>query len=512
MKFNFIKADNNQVKNHEGEVAYKTSAELELYTSVVTASLSNNFYESADDRLKRIIRLIGEVSPHFVAKLAIYTRENMHLRSVPLVLLAELSKVHFGDSLVSKTTSRVIQRADEITELLAYYQLANSREGEKKLNKLSKQIQKGVAVAFNKFDEYQFAKYNRKTEVTFKDALFLTHPKAISSEQQALFDKIVTDDLEVPYTWEVELSKIVQTQFASEEGRKAAVTQKWEELIASNRLGYMALLRNLRNILQAEVGAEAIEKVASRLADPHEVRRSKQLPFRFLAAYNELRGLKLNYLSVIIDALEEAIMSSAANIVGFDLQTRVLIAADVSGSMYTPVGGRSKIRCYDVGLTLSMLLAAKSKNVVTGIFGDRWQEVSLSTRGGILSNVQELNRMEGQVGYSTNAYRVIDAMIAEGRVMDKVLFFTDLQLWDSRAGGSSLKASWTKYKREVAPQAKLYLFDLVGYGNTPLSVERDDVFLLAGWSDKVFDILSAIEAGGNALTEIEQITLTSAAG
>ncbi|MEO1052394.1 MAG: TROVE domain-containing protein [Bacteroidota bacterium] len=506
MKFNFSNKTKYTTTNHQVEVAYKTSAELELYTSVVTASLSNTLYEKCNDKLNRIIELIGKVDPVFVAKLAIYAREQMYLRSVPLVLLAELSKIHCGNGLVGKTTARVIQRADEITELLAYYQLANARSGDKKLNRLSKQIQRGLASAFNKFDEYQFAKYNRKAEVTLKDALFLSHPKATSEDQQVLFNKIAKDELQVPYTWEVELSELGKIKFESEKERKTAVRAKWEELIGSGRLGYMALMRNLRNILQAEVKGSAIEKVVKTLADPKEVKRSKQLPFRFLAAYNELQPMRVNYISMVLNALEKAIQASADNISGFDLNTQVLIASDVSGSMFGGVGGKSKIRCYDIGLVLSMLLSNRSENVITGIFGDRWKEVNLP-KDNILSNVQHLKRIEGSVGYSTNGYTVIDRMIEERRVMDKVMFFTDLQLWDSRYGGNTLQKSWNRYRREVAPNAKLYLFDLMGYGNTPLRVERGDVNLIAGWSDKIFDVLTAIEEGGNALTQIDQIEI-----
>ena len=506
MKFNILTKTTSKVLNHAGEVAFQTTPEMELYSAVVTASLSNKFYEKGSDRLKRIIRLIEKVDPVFVAKLAIYARDKMNLRSIPLVLVTELSKRHNGDSLVKNTTSRVIKRADEITELLAYYQLSNARNGDKKLHKMSKQIQKGIASAFNKFDEYQFAKYNRKTDISFKDALFLTHPKAVNDTQQNLFDKIVTGNLETPYTWEVELSELGQQDFTTKAAKAKAVRSKWEELIKSGRLGYMALMRNLRNILEAEVEATAIRIVLDRLSDPEEVRKSKQFPFRYLAAYNELVGLRLNYVSAVLKALEKAIKASAENISGFNLETRVLLAADVSGSMYTPVSQKSKIRCYDIGLVLSMLLANRSENVVTGIFGDSWREVS-HTGSDILSNVKRLNRMEGSVGYSTNGYRVIESLINSRRVMDKVMMFTDLQLWDSRNGGNNLKGSWKNYKKKVAPNAKLYLFDLVGYGQTPLSIQRDDVHLIAGWSDKIFDILEAIENGSDAVAEIRKIEI-----
>jgi hypothetical protein len=280
-------------------------------------------------------KLIAVNDKEFVAKLAVYVREKMYLRSVPLVLTVELAKQASGESVVGKLANRVVQRADEITELLAYYAMANERKNVKKLNKLSKQLQKGLAEAFNKFDEYQFAKYNRDAEVKLKDALFLVHPKAKDEAQQVLFDKIVKDELAVPYTWEVELSVLGQQKFDTKELKQEAVRAKWEELIFSNKLGYMATLRNLRNILEAEVSKEALNKVCEYLGDAKAVAKSKQLPFRFLAAYRELKQLNNGRAGKVLDALEQAVLQSAANIAGYDENTKVVIAADVSGSMQT---------------------------------------------------------------------------------------------------------------------------------------------------------------------------------
>jgi hypothetical protein len=95
---------------------------------------------------------------------------------VPLVLCVELVQLHRGDSLVSRLVARVVQRPDEITELLAFYALANARSGNKVLNRLSKKLQKGLALSFNRFDGYQLAKYDRDGAVRLRDALFLVHP------------------------------------------------------------------------------------------------------------------------------------------------------------------------------------------------------------------------------------------------------------------------------------------------------------------------------------------------
>ncbi len=505
MKFNTLTRKQGVIKNHEGATAYRMTPQTELYTAVVTAGLSPTFYEKESKRLARIRALIGKCDPEFVAKLAVYTRTEMYLRSVPLVLVVELARQTAGSSLVSKAVNGVVQRADEITELLAYYQLSNGRTDTKKLNRLSKQIQKGLKMAFNKFDEYQFAKYNRAGQVTLKDALFLVHPKAKDEAQQALFNKIVADALETPYTWETELSALGTMGFADEQEKQTAFTQKWEELIESKKLGYMALMRNLRNIMKSKVSAEHIKLVCDRLSDERAIARAKQLPFRFLAAYREVKKMDTWYVNDVLNALEKAAMHSASNISGFGRNTKVVIACDVSGSMQMPVSRKSKVLLYDVGLMLGMLLQSQCRKVISGMFGNRWKVIQLPQQS-ILANVDEYYRREGEVGYATNGYKVIVDLIRRQEVVDKVMLFTDTQMWDSSHSNNSFERSWSQYKR-LAPNAKLYLFDLAGYGQMPLRIQRNDVHLIAGWSNKVFDILAALDGMGSAIEQIMAMEL-----
>lgn len=506
MKFNFaFKSKAKETVNYEGAKAFVLTPQLELYTAVATAGLSEQFYEKQSDKLIRLRELIAKNDPAFVAKLAIYAREQMYLRSIPLVLAVELAKSQSGNTVVGQLTNRVLQRADEITQLLAYYAIANERNDVKKLNKLSKQLQKGLAAAFNKFDEFQFAKYNRDAAVKLKDALFLVHPKATDEAQQALFDKIAKDELQVPYTWETELSALGQLKYDSAELKRAAVKAKWEELIDSGKVGYMAMLRNLRNIMEAEVSKEALKEVCAYIANEKAVANSKQLPFRFLSAYRELKGINNGRVGLLLDALEQAVLYSAKNIAGFDDDTKVVIAADVSGSMQKPVSAKSKVLLYDIGLMLAMLLKSRCDNAITGMFGDTWKMITVPNKN-ILANVQEFYRREGEVGYSTNGYLVVEDLLRKNKVVDKVMLFTDCQLWNSNNNGESIANMWKQYKK-IAPAAKLYLFDLAGYGNTPLNVQRDDVYLIAGWSDKIFNVLSAIEDGSDAVKLIDAITV-----
>ncbi|MEO0895544.1 MAG: TROVE domain-containing protein [Bacteroidota bacterium] len=507
MKFNYTRKGKNITKNHEMALAYELRDKMKLYTASVTTLLGDSFYEKEDVRLKRIrdlVRSLAKSNPLFVAKLAAYTRNKMYLRTVPLVLMAELAKVHNGDDLVRRGLNKVIQRPDEITEILAYYQMINPSEGTKKLGKLSKQVQKGIADAFNKFDEYQFAKYDRKTAVSLKDALFLTHPKAINETQQEIFDKIVQGKLSVPYTWETELSKVGQEEFSTEAAKKAAFREKWEELIFSEKLGYMALLRNLRNLLEYKISKEGIQKAAKLLADPIRVRKSRQLPFRFYSAYQEVEKHTSGLAPIFLEALEEAMKASIENLKGFDIDTRLLIASDVSGSMMQPISLRSKVHMIEIGLLLSSIMRSRSAQVINGIFGETYKIVQLPKKG-IMSNVQRMRKMN--VGYSTNGYLILKDLIERKVVVERILVFTDCQLWNSTTySNETMAAYWSAYK-EISPKAKIYLFDLAGYGTAPLDIIRQDVYLISGWSEKIFDVLESLEQAEKTLKMIEQIEI-----
>ena len=497
----------NTTVNHEGAVAYKIGDELELYSLVCTFGLTNKFYETATDQMNRLRSLIGKVSPEFVAKLAIYAREKMYLRTVPVVMAVELAKVHQGDNTVSRMVKRIVQRVDEITELLGYYSISNKRKGTKKLGKVSNQLKKGIKDIFesDKFNEYHYGKYNRKTDVRVRDALFLTHPKPQSKEQKVLFDKITTDTLAVPYTWETELSEAGQAD-------SPATTKKavWEKLIDSEKVGYMALLRNLRNIIQAEVSQAHFDKVCNRIGDAEQVARSKQLPFRFLSAYRMLvgmgerfwgdtikvpEGLNQMYVNQVVEALELAMVASAQNLPDFG---NSVFATDVSGSMMHSVSPRSVVELYDVGSVLCMMAYMRSNHSVSGMFGNSW-EVFDFPKDNILRNANEIRKIEGRVGYSTNGYKVIEWANNQKMDFDNFYIFTDCQLY-----GGSITKEWQKYKARN-PNAKLYLFDLGGYGTTPLNIKSNDVYLISGWSDKIFQVLDNISKGGSAVDAVNQV-------
>lgn len=484
--------------NRQGAPAYSMGTEMELYSAAVTSLLGGDYYESADGRLERLRKLVAAADPQFTARLAVYARQKMNLRSMPLVLVTELARKHNGDDLVSRAVDGVVQRADEITELLSYYAVANERKDRKKLGKLSKQLRVGLRKAFNRFSEYAFAKYDREGAITLKDALFVVNPKAKDERQAEIFKGIIDGTLSTPDTWEVGLSA---------GGKKTPEEKKavWEGLIERDALGYMAAMRNLRNLLEAGVSTESLTKVLKKIADPAEVVKSKQFPFRFLSAYREIKEIQDGRAGLVMQALEDAILASVANVAGFGPETAVTVACDVSGSMQNPVSPKSKVMNFDIGLCLGMLLRSRCKDVEVGMFGDTWKVIG-TTPGGILANVEEFYRREGEVGYSTNGHAVVDDLVRRRAVKDKVVMFTDCQMWDSDyTGGATLQNSWNKYKK-IAPDARLYLFDLSGQGTTTVGL-GGDVSLIAGWSNSIFEMLEAIENGSKAVEEIRKLEI-----
>ncbi|MED1623924.1 TROVE domain-containing protein [Bacillus pseudomycoides] len=268
-KFNHSSQGSRQTYTKEGGTAYKMYDKDKLVTMVLTSFFNEpKFYGDNSEELVTIAKQIMDRDPKFVASLAVYAREVFYMRSVTHVLAVELANHPEGRKYARQTVSRIAQRPDDVTEIMAYQLGVYGRK-----NPIPNSLKKGLADAFSTFDEYQLAKYNRTgKDVTLKDVFRLVSPSAKKgTERYELYKRLLENTLQVPYTWETQLSQ---------KGNKKEV---WEELIDSGKVGYMALLRNLRNIVNS--GASNIDTVYNILRDPERVKKSKQLPFRFFSAY-----------------------------------------------------------------------------------------------------------------------------------------------------------------------------------------------------------------------------------
>ena len=191
----------------------------------------------------------------------------MKLRHAPLLVVREMARHATHRGLVADTLVRVIQRPDEMTELLAiYWADALGPMQQRKRQPISAQIKKGLARAVTKFDAYQLAKYDRDGAVRIRDVLFLVHAKPKDAEQEKVWKQLVDGKLSAPDTWEVSLST---------GGDKR---ETFERLIAEKKLGGLALLRNLRLMQKAEVPRETIAGAIEAM------RVDRILPYRFITA------------------------------------------------------------------------------------------------------------------------------------------------------------------------------------------------------------------------------------
>ena len=287
---------------HEGAQARRLGAAETLRRSVMACLLwEDQFYEDGEGIAERISELASKVPIATLASLAIEAREQMHLRHVPLLLCKLLAKHHAGSHSVGDTIRRVIQRADELAEFLTIY-------WREKRCPLSAQVKRGLASAFTKFNAYELAKYNRPGAVKLRDVLFLCHAKPKDKAQEATWKQLIEGKLPTPDTWEVELS-------AGKDKRET-----FTRLLQEGKLGYLALLRNLRNMETAGVDHALVSQaILARKGSADRV-----LPFRFIAAAKAAPCFE--------DALDQAMTANLAQAPRLPGKTVVII--DVSGSMY----------------------------------------------------------------------------------------------------------------------------------------------------------------------------------
>jgi len=316
----------------EGALASRISPELQLRRSVMACLLwEDNFYVDGQKVGDRIASLVQDVAPEKVAQIAIEAREQQKLRHAPLWVVRAMAKSNKHKAHVSCVLPIVIQRADELSEFLSLY-------WKDKKQPISKQVKKGLARAFIKFDEYGLAKYNRNNDIKLRDVLFLCHAKPQNAKQAALWKKLINDELTTPDTWEVELST----------GKGENKKESWERLLTENKLGALALLRNLRNMEQTGVSDTLIRK-ALRECNPVKV-----LPFRFITA--------AKYAPKYEPELEQLMFKSCAALPR--LKGKTIIAVDVSGSMQGRLSSQSELNRMDTAISLAMLLRELCEEVV----------------------------------------------------------------------------------------------------------------------------------------------------
>ena len=414
-----------RVRTHEGAPA-QTGTVLQQLRRAVTSCLlwEDTFYESGEDIATRIHTLANQCDAGFVADLAVEVRQKHGLRHAPLwLILSLLPRKDLSGKAKADAITNVISRCDELTEVIAMYWASSAHNGKEGV--LPNALKRGVAGAFAKFDEYQFGKYRGEGKaVTLRDAMFLTHPEPQDEARAELYKRLANDELKTPDTWEVGLS--------TGGDKKETFTR----LLREGKLGYLATLRNIRNMVDAGVH---VPLIVERLESPKG--RKGVLPFQFISAALMVPGFEQTLDNAMIASLEEMEMFPG----------RTCILVDTSASMGSPVSQRSILRAVDAAAGMAIMTRELCDNVKVYAWSSTCKEVP-ARRGMALRDAI----VNTDVGHATYGNEAVQRAVKDGP-WDRCIMVTDMQM-------HTRLQSWPEIAHKYIVNVRSYQ-NGVGYGN-----------------------------------------------
>lgn len=491
--------------NHGGKSAFARDTKSELFLLAVSNFVGQDtFYESAknrDDRFASLCRTVAISDEAWFLSFVKWLRNDAFMRSASIVAAAEGSKALWESGRLNGTPRALVAasmaRADEPGEFLAYW---SSKYGKN----FPYFVKKGVADAANRlYNEYSLLKYDTESKgFRFGDVLQLTHPKAKNAKQNDLYehalDRRYDNDIQqfrgLPiliarnHLMAVSVKDRRKSEWLNADTLKAAgMTWEalagwlqgpmdktaWEAVIPN--MGYMALLRNLRNFQEAGVSKIVMNDVLTQLADPEKVAKSKQFPFRFLSAYNANK----NNLPIAA-AMEMALEASLVNVPA--LSGKTLILVDRSGSMFPTWSYGSKIESLglsfaDAAAIFGTALALRAENATLVQFGSSAHEVKFRKGDSVLPLLSKFKDLGG-----TSTRQAIQQFFKNH---DRVVIITDEQYngW----GGDPTEA--------VPVGTPVYTWNLNGYKAGQSESGRLKRHTFGGLTDKAWQMIPLLEAG-----------------
>jgi len=473
-RFNF-KTEGTKITNVAGGLSYSQSPELELVSILLTSFANDTFYKSADDTFARLISLIIDCDKEFVAKAAVYARKQFGMRSISHVVASELAVHLKGKEWAKKFYSAIVHRPDDMGEILSYHVSKNG--------KIPNSMKKGFAKAFDQFSKYQLAKYKGEGK-GFKliDVINLVHPVPVEKNAEAI-NALVKGELKSFDTWESDLSKAGQ-EATSEDEKAEFKKDVWVNLVKEKKIGYFALLRNLRNII--EQAPEVIPEALETLTDESLIKKSLVLPFRFTTAFDEIN--KLNQGQIVrstLMALNSAVDISVSNVPKFEGET--LVVLDVSGSM----SGKPA----QIGALFSAILI-KSNNADFMTFSDNAHYRNVNPMDSTITIANSLKFASG----GTNFHAIFQTA---NKKYNRIIILSDMQGW--KGGHDTPVNDFNVYKQKTGANPFVYSFDLNSYGS--MQFPEQNVFAFAGFSEKIFSIMGLLEQDKKALVNTIKATM-----
>ena len=514
---------------NEGGAGYARDARSDLFLRA-TASFAgeDSFYEDAavrDDRMRELVSALATDADGFawLAGFLPWLRGEGNVRTASVVLAAEAVRARLAAGLEGgnrQLVDSVLRRGDEPGEMLAYW---TSRYG----RAVPKPVKRGIADAVARlYNERAFLRYDSEARgFRFGDVVDLVHPSPAAAKtawQGDLFRWAITarhgrDEAPpgslraVRARWE--LARLAPAErhrgvremlngHGQQETLDLAAAGQWEWLLSwlgeapaedglskaeqwrliLPRLGYMALIRNLRNLDEAGIADEEAAKLAARIADPEQVRRSRQFPFRFLSAYLAAPSLRWGH------ALEQALDAATANIP--ELPGRTLILIDTSASMGQPLSRKSAMTMVQAAALFGLATGIRNRDRadVYGFADGKFRVERSAYRRSVLKSVEAFTRRIGEVGHGT---RIAEAVRATYRGHDRVMIFTDMQTFPAGCGYGQVG----DVSASVPARIPVYGFNLVGYRHSAMPAGHAKRHELGGLTDATFALIPNIEAG-----------------
>jgi hypothetical protein len=505
-----IATTKDRMRTYEGGEAFARDPESELFLLAVTnMGGEGTFYERADTRDARFAELVHKVTesnPAFIAGadpddgnvgLGQYLRETMLMRSAAVVMAAEyVAASGAGDRSV---VARALQRADEPAELLGYWLTRHGRN-------VPMPVKRGIADAVRRlYTERAALRYDGLSrQVRMADVIEMTHPSPRDDRQSALFkyllDRRHHDDARADADVLPVLAAAAELDAVPMEDRRAVLRARgsvalddagfswerlsgwlpggmdgeaWEAVIPS--MGVMALVRNLRNFDQAGISEAAIEAVIAKITDAEQVARARLFPYQVWAAYKVAPSDNWKR------ALGRTLDLTVGNVPALD---GTLVVIDTSGSMQSPVSGRSTMQRVEVAAVMAMATAKRASNVDVVIYGRTNKLMKRLDGMSVLGGVANVVRSVGSVGHATYGHTAI-ARWFDPKRHQRAVIFTDDQQHDSG-----------HVRLDHVPL--IYTFNLAGYRPSALPSGELGRYTIGGFTDATFSVMKVLEDGRNA--------------
>jgi 60 kDa SS-A/Ro ribonucleoprotein len=487
--------------NEAGGAAYALSAKHALAQFAATGTLNGTFYASAEDQLETTLRLAQTVEPEFLAKTALSTRERSFMKDMPALLAAILSKR--SPVLLRRIFDRVINDGKMLRNFVQI--VRSGATGRKSLGSGPKKL---VQKWLERRTEEEIFKASVGNDPSLADVLKMVHPKPTTPEREAIYGYLIGR------THDVSKLPALVTAFESyKRERKGAPPDVPFAMLTALDLGPAEWTEIARNATWTQTrmnlntfarhgvfeDESIVELVAKRLEDAEAIKRAKVLPYQLLMSCLATEGTD-GVPVKITNALQSALEISLTNVPS--IQGRVVVCPDVSGSMASSAtgnrkGATSKVRCIDVAALVAAAMLRKNPDAeVLPFEADVVKKLRLNPRDSVLTNARALASIGGG---GTNCSAPLADLIARKVEADLVVYVSDNQSWVETVGGRSAAHGtatmqlWASFKARN-PRAKLVMIDIQPYATAQV-VDRDDVLLVGGFSDQVFELLELFSRG-----------------